>query len=70
MKQAGIIRGTVEKGDGAITLLVPQSIAASAVNTFDVKSTSREDRLRVILRDATPVRLENGAIASVQLKLQ
>ncbi len=49
----------------------PGEYAAIAVNNFDFQKLpllSDIDRLRIIIRDATTVRIEEGAAASVQLK--
>ncbi len=98
VKSGVSITGTVEKGDGASVLIVPESpapgdmgwllkcgaggsfevaglppgeYAAIAVNNFDFQKLpllSDIDQLRIVIRDATTVRIEEGAAASVQLK--
>jgi Carboxypeptidase regulatory-like domain len=98
LKPGVTITGTVEKGQGATVLIVPQTLAtgdaarlaacdasgkfevaglapgdyyAVALNQVDLRSLlSLSDiaRIRVILRDATSVRIDEGGVASVQLK--
>jgi hypothetical protein len=98
LKSGAAITGTVEKGESATVLLVPQTLApgddarmtscgsggkfevaglapgdyyAVAVNNADLRSLlslSDVARIRAILGDATSVRIEEGAVASVQLK--
>lgn len=43
---------------------------AAAVTEFDIQTTLNEDRLGEIMRNAASVHLDDGATASVQLKLQ
>jgi hypothetical protein len=98
LKPGATITGSVEKGEGATVLLVPQTLApgdtgwlhacgaggsfqfaglapgdyyAIAVNNLglqDLLPLSDIGHLRTIVRDATTVRVEEGAVASVQLK--
>jgi hypothetical protein len=98
LKPGSTISGTVQKGEGASVLLVPQTLApgdggwlrdcgaggsfefaglapgeyyAVAVVSVDLRNVqifSDLERLRVLIRDATAVRVDEGAVASVQLK--
>ncbi len=98
LKLGSTIAGTVEKGEGATVLLLPQTLAhgdtgwlrdcgvngsfefaglppgdyyAVAVIHVDLNSVeaiSDLERLRALVRDATAVRVDEGAVASVQLK--
>ncbi len=98
LKPGSTISGTVEKGEGASVLLVPQTLAAGdigwlrdcgaggsfefaglppgeyyavAVMSVDLRNLqgySELEHLRAVIRDATAVRVDEGAVASVQLK--
>ncbi len=98
LKPGSTISGTVEKGEGASVLLVPQTLApgdtgrlrdcgaggsfeftglppgeyyAVAVVNVDLRNLqelSDLERLRAVVRDATAVRVDEGAVASVHLK--
>ena len=41
-----------------------------AMSEFDLQRMANEDQLREMVRDAASVHLDDGATASVQLKLQ
>ncbi len=98
LKPGSTISGTVQEGEGAWVLLVPQTLApgdtgwlktcgaggsfdfaglppggyyAVAVMSLDLRNLqefSDLERLRVLVRDATAVRVDEGGVASVQLK--
>ena len=96
LKPGSTISGTVEKGDGASVLLVPQTLApgdtgwlrecgaggsfefaglppgdyyAVALAHVDLRMLQAlSEFLQVAVRDATTVRVDEGAVASVQLK--
>jgi hypothetical protein len=98
LKPGSTIAGSVEKGEGASVLLVPQTLApgdtgwlrdcgaggsfefaglpageyyAVAVMSVDLRNLqalSDLERLRTVVRDATTVSVDEGAVASVQLK--
>ncbi len=98
LKSGSTISGTVEKGEGASVLLVPQTlvpgdtgwlhecgtggsfefaglppgeyyaVAVASVDLRNLLGLSDLERLRVAIRDATSVRVDEGAVASVQLK--
>lgn len=98
LKPGSTISGTVEKGEWASVLLVPQALAVGGVgwlrecgasNAFEftglppggyyaiavlnvdlrmLQGFSSLDHLQALVRDATAVRVDEGAVASVQLK--
>jgi hypothetical protein len=98
LKRGSTLSGTVKKGEGAMVLLVPQTLApgekgwvrdcgpggsfefaglppgeyyALAVMSLDLRNLqawSGLERLRSLVRDATLVRVDESAVASVQLK--
>jgi hypothetical protein len=96
LKPGSTISGTVEKGEGASVLLVPQTLApgdtgwlrecgaggsfefaglppgdyyAVAIAHVDLRALQAlSEFVRAVVRDATPVRVDEGAVASVQLK--
>ena len=98
LKPASTVSGTVQKGEGASVLLVPQTIAPGdtgwlrecdaggrfeftgvppgeyyavaimSVDLRDLQAISDPERLPAVVRDATALRVDEGAIASVQLK--
>jgi Carboxypeptidase regulatory-like domain len=96
LKPGSTVSGTVEKGEGASVLLVPQTLApgdtgwlhecgadgrfefaglppgdyyAVALMHIDLRMLQAlSEFLRAAVRDATAVRVDEGAVASVQLK--
>ena len=51
-----------------MTGIAPGDYYAIAVTKFDLPFKAGIELLRAITRDATPVRVEEGAVTSVQLK--
>jgi Carboxypeptidase regulatory-like domain len=98
LKPGSTISGTVQNGEGASVILVPQTLAPGdtgwlrdcgqggsfefaglppgeyytvAVMSVDLRNLlalSELERLRAVVRDATALRVDEGAVASVQLK--